>query len=103
MTHALNSFEVIKAMAEIGNPNSLSDAGVGAACARAAVIGAFLNVQINASGLKVNNSCQLTSLPIVKDREFAEAKLKSGREIVEKAKKLEEEILNLVQEKISKA
>ena len=37
----------MKAMAEIGNPNSVTDAGVGALCARTAVIGAFLNVKIN--------------------------------------------------------
>ena len=44
MQAAYGSMEVIKAMAEIGNPNSVSDAGVGALCARAAVIGAFMNV-----------------------------------------------------------
>lgn len=42
--------EIIKAMAETGNPNSVSDAGVGALCARSAVMGAFLNVKINATG-----------------------------------------------------
>ena len=42
--------EVIKAMAVQGNPNSVSDAGVGALCARSAVLGAYLNVCINASG-----------------------------------------------------
>ena len=44
------SLTIIKAMAEIGNPNSVSDAGVGALCARSAVMGAFMNVRINASG-----------------------------------------------------
>lgn len=39
-------------MAEIGNPNSISDAGVGALCARSAVIGAYMNVRINAAELK---------------------------------------------------
>ena len=39
-------------MAETGNPNSVSDAGVGALCARSAVMGAFLNVKINAAGLE---------------------------------------------------
>jgi glutamate formiminotransferase/formiminotetrahydrofolate cyclodeaminase len=42
------SMEVMKAMAEIGNPNSVSDAGVGALAARSGVLGAFLNVKINA-------------------------------------------------------
>ncbi|MGL4596697.1 MAG: glutamate formimidoyltransferase [Bacteroidia bacterium] len=51
MEAAMASFEVIRAMAEQGNPNSVSDAGVGALAARSAVMGAFLNVKINASGL----------------------------------------------------
>ena len=49
MQLASESMEVMKAMADKGNPNSVSDAGVGAICARAAVEGAFLNVQINAA------------------------------------------------------
>lgn len=52
MQVALSSMEIIGKMAEIGNPNSVSDAGVGALCARAAVMGARLNVKINASSLK---------------------------------------------------
>ncbi len=51
METALASMEVIQAMAETGNPNSLSDAGVAALCARTAVLGAFLNVKINAGSL----------------------------------------------------
>lgn len=51
METALTSMEVIQAMAESGNPNSLSDAGVAALCARTAVLGAFLNVKINAGNL----------------------------------------------------
>ena len=49
MQKAFESFAVIRAMAENGNPNSVTDAGVGALCARSAVIGAFLNVKINAA------------------------------------------------------
>lgn len=52
MKYSLESMLVIGAMAENGNPNSVSDAGVGALCARSAVLGAYLNVKINASGLK---------------------------------------------------
>jgi glutamate formiminotransferase/formiminotetrahydrofolate cyclodeaminase len=52
MKAAYQSMEVIKAMAEIGNPNSVTDAGVAALCARTAVLGAFMNVKINASGYK---------------------------------------------------
>jgi len=52
MQLAYDSFDIIEAMAKEGNPNSVSDAGVGALCARSAVLGAYLNVKINASGLK---------------------------------------------------
>ncbi len=48
MQLSYESMNVIKAMAEVGNPNSISDAGVGALCARSAVKGAFMNVRINA-------------------------------------------------------
>jgi len=83
---SLASMEVLKAMAEIGNPASVSDAGVGAACARTAVIGAFLNVQINADGLD--------------DKDFMDTKLSSGAAMVAKAKALETEILEIVEAKI---
>ena len=43
--------DIIRAMAEKGNPNSVSDAGVAALAARSAVWGAWLNVKINAKGL----------------------------------------------------
>ncbi|PQJ09545.1 glutamate formimidoyltransferase [Flavipsychrobacter stenotrophus] len=52
MELAAQSFDLIQAMAETGNPNSVSDAGVGALCARAAVKGAYLNVKINAQDLQ---------------------------------------------------
>lgn len=77
---------VSKAMAEIGNPNSVTDAGVGALAARSGVLGAFLNVKINAAGLE--------------DKAFAANILKEGETIVEKAKLLEAEILNIVHSKI---
>ncbi len=87
MQKAYESMEIIKAMAEIGNPNSVSDAGVGALCARTAVMGAFLNVKINASG--------------VNDSDFVNEKLSKGLEIEEKAKEFEAEILRIVNEKIT--
>lgn len=86
MKRAFASFELIKAMAETGNPNSVSDAGVGALCARSAVMGAFLNVKINAAGLE--------------DREYAGKVLKEGREIEAEAIRMEEEILGIVNGKI---
>lgn len=86
MEASFESMEIIKAMAEIGNPNSVSDAGVGALCARTAVMGAFLNVKINASG--------------VDDKDFVNDILTKGKEIEEKAIEMEKEIINLVDKKI---
>lgn len=54
MELAFQSFSLAKDMAEHGNPNCASDAGVGALCARAAVKGTYLNVMTNAKGLGVN-------------------------------------------------
>src|SRR5688572_17450503 len=86
MKLSYDSMEVIKAMAEVGNPNSVSDAGVGALCARSAVMGAFMNVRINASGYD--------------DKGFVDDVLKKGREIEAKTKAKEEEILKVVNAKI---
>lgn len=80
------SMEIIKKMAEIGNPNSISDAGVGALCARSAVIGAFLNVKINARDLT--------------DKDFAAQLISKGNVIVDQTQQLETEILKLVNSKI---
>lgn len=82
MESSLGSMEVIRAMAETGNPNSVSDAGVGALCARSAVMGAYLNVKINAAGYS--------------DRTFTDSVLARGREIENKAIALETEILSIV-------
>ena len=89
MEVSLKSMDVIKAMAEIGNPNSVSDAGVGALCARTAVMGAFLNVKINASGLS--------------DKAYVENILAKGKEVEEKTQALEAEILAITNKKISKS
>lgn len=80
------SMEVAKAMAEIGNPNSVTDAGVGALAAVAGVRGAFLNVRINASGLD--------------DKEFVQKVLSEGEAIVADAQKLEKEIMEIVDGKM---
>jgi glutamate formiminotransferase/formiminotetrahydrofolate cyclodeaminase len=87
MEASLASMQVIKAMAEIGNPNSVSDAGVGAVCARSAVIGAFMNVRINASGYN--------------DKNFTKNIISRGKEIENKAIALEEDILKIVNGKIA--
>ncbi len=81
-----DSLEIIKAMAEIGNPNSVSDAGVGALCARTAVMGAFMNVRINASGYD--------------DKDAVNEIIAEGKRIEEKTIALESEILKIVNEKI---
>ncbi len=86
MELSLASFEVIKAMANIGNPASVTDAGVGALCARAAVHGAFLNVKINAVDLK--------------DKNFVEEIIAKGDEIIKQTDLLEAEMLALVNSKI---
>jgi glutamate formiminotransferase/formiminotetrahydrofolate cyclodeaminase len=86
MQTAYRSLEVIQAMAESGNPNSLSDAGVGALCARTAVYGAYLNVRINAGGLS--------------DKEFVGKVLADAAELLQKTKQKEAEILNHVEAKI---
>ncbi len=86
MQAAYSSMGLIRAMAEKGNPSSVSDAGVGALCARAAVMGAFMNVRINAAG------CE--------DKSFAAGMIAKGKEIEEKAIALECEIVRLVNEKI---
>lgn len=88
MEKSLESMQVMKAMAEIGMEASASDVGVGALCARTAVMGAYLNVKINAGGLE--------------DKAFAEEMVRKGEEIVEAAKRLEEEILFVVESKIRK-
>lgn len=82
------SMEVMKGMAETGNPNSVSDAGVGALAAVAGVRGAYLNVQINVDGLD--------------DKDFVGKVLKEGREIVDKSRALEKEILEKVEKVINK-
>lgn len=86
MTLCYESMEVIKAMAETGNPNSVTDAGVGALAARAGVQGAYLNVRINTGDLE--------------DKAFVEDILKKGAEIEEKALALEKDILKIVHEKL---
>ncbi len=86
METAYNSMQVIKAMVQTGNPNSVTDAGVGALCARTAVIGAYMNVRINAAGYA--------------DKEFITDLIARGADIQTKAIALEAEIIGLVNEKI---
>jgi glutamate formiminotransferase/formiminotetrahydrofolate cyclodeaminase len=86
MERSLESMEVIKAMAEKGLEASISDVGVGALCARTAVMGAYLNVKINAGGLE--------------DKVFAAEYVSKGADLQQKSIALEEEILSMVHSKI---
>ncbi|HCI58925.1 MAG TPA: glutamate formimidoyltransferase, partial [Bacteroidetes bacterium] len=87
MKISLQSMELIEAMATNGNPNSVSDAGVGAMCARTAVLGAGLNVRINAAAYS--------------DKTFVETVLKQAAEMENKAIANEKNILDVVNCKIS--
>lgn len=79
MKAAYRTFDILEAMVQKGNPASVTDAAVGALAARSAVLGAQLNVRINAAGLK--------------DRTAAEALLSEAAKIADDAKKREESIL----------
>lgn len=86
MEACYNSMNLIQKMVEEGNPNSVTDAGVGALCARTGVMGAFLNVRINASGLK--------------DKIFAAEIISKATGIAEAAVQKEKEIIAIVESKI---
>ncbi|MFR9520340.1 MAG: cyclodeaminase/cyclohydrolase family protein, partial [Rikenellaceae bacterium] len=86
MRASLSAFELAEAMASEGNPNSVSDAGVGALALRSAVMGAALNVRINAAGLK--------------DRSVAQSLVAQAAEIVDKAQEAERRVLEIVDSKI---
>ena len=86
MQTAAASMELVKAMATIGNPNSVSDAGVGALCIRSAVMGAFMNVRINASGYN--------------DKAYVADMIAQGKAIETAVIAGETEVLQIVNEKI---
>ena len=86
MKTSFDSIEVIMKMAEEGNPNSISDAGVAMHCARAAIMGAFLNVKINCKDLD--------------DKKYVQKILKSSNDIIDKTDVLEHKILKIVEDKL---
>jgi len=86
METAYACMDLIKAMAIHGNPNSVSDAGVGALCVRAAVLGAFMNVRINAAGYD--------------DKAFVKDILAKGAALQEMTMETETVIREIVDEKI---
>ncbi|MBQ3751299.1 MAG: glutamate formimidoyltransferase [Bacteroidales bacterium] len=79
-------FEICEAMIKKGNPASVSDAGVGVLCARAAVHGAYLNVKINASSLK--------------DKDWAEMMINKAHDYVVKADRIEKRLMRLTEKVI---
>ncbi|MBL4657070.1 MAG: glutamate formimidoyltransferase [Flavobacteriales bacterium] len=87
METSLASMAVMKEMAETGLSASVSDAGVGALCARSAVIGAYLNVKINTGDLK--------------DNDYVTAILGRADTVRAQAEKMEAEILKIVEGKLS--
>lgn len=79
-------FEMLEVMTREGNPNSVSDAGVGAICALAAVEGGWLNVMINLGGLK--NKEKATEIQHIAESILLDSRL------------LKERIFNMVTEKL---
>ena len=86
MKESFRVFELCKAMVETGNPNSVSDAGVGALAARAAVLGAGMNVKINAGSLI--------------DKEVSNKLIAEANELIAKANAAESEIVAIVESKL---
>jgi glutamate formiminotransferase/formiminotetrahydrofolate cyclodeaminase len=89
METAYSGFGLIREMVEKGNPNSITDAGVGALALRSCIRGAFLNVKINAAGLN--------------DKDFANTIILKGEAIESKAEATEKEILKIIDEALSKS
>ncbi|MBR1687132.1 MAG: glutamate formimidoyltransferase [Prevotella sp.] len=86
MKAASQAFDICRAMADLGNPASVSDAGVGALAARAAVLGAGLNVKINAASLQ--------------DRTVAGQLISEADRLMQQAEKAEREIFKMVESKL---
>ena len=86
MKTSFESIEVIMMMAEEGNPNSISDAGVAMYCARAAIMGAFLNVKINCKDLD--------------DKKYVKKILSSCKKLIDQTDVLEKNVIDVVNKKL---
>ena len=86
MKTSFESIEVIMMMAEEGNPNSISDAGVAMYCARAAIMGAFLNVKINCKDLD--------------DKKYVKKILSSCKKLIDQTDVLEKNVIDIVNKKL---
>lgn len=82
MKTAYQCYDLLEAMAQKGNQNSISDAGVGALSIRSAIYGAYLNVKINCKGFD--------------DKVYVEKTLSEALQIWEESKWREESILKIV-------
>ncbi len=87
MQTAYESVNVMRAMAENGNPNSVSDAGVGTLCVLTAVEGAYLNVKINAAGIE--------------DKAFTSQLIKKAEHVLAQTRQCRDAIMEVVEQKIS--
>jgi glutamate formiminotransferase/formiminotetrahydrofolate cyclodeaminase len=86
METAFNAFSLLYEMVEKGNPNSVTDAGVGTIAIRGCIKGAFLNVKINASGIK--------------DKVFTEKIIEKGKILENKAEEAEGKILKAINDRL---
>ncbi len=87
MRLCIQTFALLRAMIEKGNPNSVTDAGVGVLCARTAVYGAYMNVKVNISGIK--------------DKSYSDKVTTEADTILKQALALEAELLELVEQRLS--
>lgn len=87
MRLSLQSFGLLRAMIAKGNPNSVTDAGVGVLCARTAVYGAYMNVKVNLSGIK--------------DKSYSDKAIAEAETILKQALALEAELLALVDQRLA--
>lgn len=86
MSAASNALVMLEPMIEKGNQNSVTDAGVGVLCVRAAVQGAYMNVMVNAKGLK--------------DEKFAKHIIEEAKNILAKTNLKVDELLKIVEKVI---
>ncbi len=86
MESAFTAFDLLREMVKSGNPNSVTDAGVGALAVCTCIKGAFLNVRVNAGGLE--------------DKVFAESVIASGKDLIIRAEEEERQIMEMVNSKI---
>lgn len=88
MQTSFEMFEMLETMVKIGNPNSVTDAAVGALCVNTAIKGAFLNVKVNLVGFE--------------DKAFIEDISSKSKTILDKSKAYEQKILEMTEEVIDK-